>query len=295
MITFEDIINEKDKQKRDLLIKEKLNQLNKMYDKVNIDTRTNMTGFISNESKISFSDYHYDMNIGLGSIYGMKTEDYFYDFFDFLNDHNLTTKQEVIKYISPFLKNYFNEQGSKINDREELFEDIWNQLDKMYDDKERFNKNKNAWLDIGIFKNRSAAECTEHACITQNLLTFCDIDSCYVSGHIKSNTYDEDHAFNIFKLNGEYYLLDSTNPYCLYDGNDNYVGCSSYFAKISNEAVKEFIQNQGKIILPKCNYMKTNQGKTIIVDKDINNYTTSSKFLNIDNINDFFDINKKAR
>ena len=188
MITFEDIICEKDKLKRDLLIKQKLNQLNDSYDEIKIGTNSIVTGFISNKSKVQFSEWHFDLNIGLGSIYGMKAEDYFYEFFDFLSEHNLTTKQNVVSAISSFLKLYFDEQGKKNNDREVLFDDIWYQLYRMYDDKERFNRNRDSWLDIGIFKNRSAAECTEHSCITQNLLTFCDIDSCYISGHMKSKT-----------------------------------------------------------------------------------------------------------
>lgn len=293
MIAFEDIIGEKDKSKRDLLIKQKLIELNDLYSELEIDTNSIVTGFISNKSKVQFSTFHYDAGIGLVSIYGMKQEDYFYEFFDFLSSHSLTNKQDVVKVVSSFLKLYFDEQGKKNNDREALFDDIFRQLDAMYDDKDRFNRNRDSWLDIGIFKNRSAAECTEHACITQNLLTFCDIDSCYITGHMKSKTTNEDHAYNIFKLDGSFYLLDSTNPYCLFDSNDNYIGCTSYFHKIQNEKISDFIQNKGEIELPKCNFMKKVDGTTIKVDNDIQIYTTSSKFLNVEEVKKFFSINNK--
>ena len=294
MLTFEKIISERDKQKRDLLIKEKLDELNETYSGVEIDTNSIMTGFISKTSKVKFSDFHFDMNMGLGSIYGMKEDNYFYEFFDFLINHNLTTKQDAITFISSFLKQYFNELGKKDNDRELLFDDIWHQLGAMYEDKERFNKCKEAWLDIGIFKNKSAAECTEHACITQNLLTFCDINCCYISGHIKSNISDDAHAFNIFKMGEDFYLLDSTNPYCLFDKNNNYIGCKSYFYKIPSDKIKDLIENKGKIKLPKFNLMKKPDGTIIKVDKDINIYTTSSRYLNVEEVNGFFNTSKKS-
>ena len=293
MIAFEEIIQEKDKQKRDLLIKEKLSELNDTCNSVEINTNSIMAGFISKKSKMQFSDCHFDMNIGLGSIYGMKEDNYFYEFFDFLADHNLTTKQNVIEFISPFLKMYFDEQGKKDNDRGILFDDIWRQLDAMYEDKERFNRCKDSWLDIGIFKDRSAAECTEHACVTQNLLTFCDIDSCYISGHMKSNKSDEDHAFNIFKMDENFYLLDSTNPNCLFDSSDNYVGCKSFFYRIQNDKVIDFMKNNSEIKLPKCNFMKKSDGTIMKVDNDNYIYTTSSKFLNEEDINIFLNDSKK--
>lgn len=292
MITFEEIISEKDKSKRDILVREKLLELNESCPDVKIVTNSNMTGFISNNSKVQFSDWHFDLNIGLVSIYGMKEDNYFYEFFDFLIEHNITTKQDAIYYLSSFLKLYFDEQGKKTIDREAMFDDIWRQLDAMHDDTEKFNRCRDGWLDIGIFKNRSAAECTEHACITQNLLTFCDIESCYISGHMKSNKSDEDHAFNIFKFDDEYYLLDSTNPYCMFDANDNYVGCRSYFFKVEKEKINDFIKNKGEIEFPKFNYMKTPNGTITKVDNDVYKYTTSSRFLNNEEINNFLNTSK---
>ena len=294
MIAFEEIVNEKDKEKRDLLIKEKLFELNETCEGVKIDTNSIMTGFISNKSKVEFSDWHYDMDLGLGSIYGMRTDNYFYEFFDFLVERNLTTKQNVSEYVSSFLKQYFDEKGKKDNNREILFEDIWRQLDAMHEDKDRFERCKKSWLDIGIFKNRSAAECTEHACITQNLLSFCDIECCYVAGHLKSQKSEEGHAFNIFKMNGEFYLIDSTNPYCLYDSNDKYAGCKSFIHKLQNDDLVNFIENKGEIKLPKCNYMKKADGSLMRVDSDIYAYTTSGKYLNEDEINNFLNAEEKV-
>lgn len=294
MIKFEEIIQEKNKGKRDLLIKIKLSEYNSTSDSLTIDTSTIMTGFISNQSTVIFSNWHYDLNMGLGNLYGMKSDDYFYEFFDFLVEHNLTSKQDAVNQLSSFLKKYFDESGVKKNDREKLFDDICYQLDQMSSDKESFEKCKDSWLDIGIFKDRSAAECTEHTAISQNLLCFCDIDSCYVSGHMRSPNSDEDHAFNIFQMNGEYYLLDTTNPICLYDSNDNYVGCKSYVYQIPYEKIREFISEKGIIKLPKCNYMNTSDGKTVMVDKSYNEYTTTSKPLNREQFNIFFNFIDKT-
>ena len=295
MITFEEIICKKDKEERDSLIKEKLLELNNSSNPVVINTNSIMTGFINNNSKVKFSDFHYDLNIGLGSIYGMKTDDYFYEFFDFLSEHNFITKKDVVKYVASFLKNYFDERGKKDNDREYLFDNIWRQLDAMYEqDKERFEKCRESWLDIGIFKGRSVAECSEHACITQNLLTFCDIDCCFIAGHMKSHYSDEDHAYNVFKMNEDYYLLDSTNPFVLFDSNDNYAGCQSYIYRIESDKVVDFMKNKHEIKLPKCNLMRSSSGTLIEVDKDNIIYNTTSKILNADDVNSFLNVNKKT-
>ena len=292
MVTFEEIIHEKDKKRRDILVEKKIQELNEFSIPFELGTNSIASGFISSNSVVHFSDCHWDLNKGLGSFYGMKTTDYFYDFFDFLSKKNLTTKVDVVNYVSSFLKKYFDEEGSKKNDREILFDDICNQLDHMSDE-EKFLRCRNAWMDIGIFKNRSAAECTEHSVITQNLLSICDIESCYISGNMKTSSSNEDHAFTVFKMNEDFYLLDSTNPVCLFDEKDNYAGCKSFVVKLPYEIVINFIQLNGEIKLGKCNYMRTSSGKTIMVDKSINVYTTTSTFINEEECNKFFGLNSR--
>lgn len=287
MITFEVIISEKDKEKRDLLIKNKLDELNSTTKPIKIDTNSIVTGFISNESHVYFSELHYDLNMGLGSIYGMKSDDYFFEFFDFLIQNNFSSKRDVITYLSPFLKKYFDEPGIIKNNRELLFDDIWSQLDNMSADKERFEKCKESWLDIGIFKGRSAAECTEHTVISQNLLTFCDIDSCYIAGNMQSVNSNGGHAFNIIKYNNEFYLADTANPVCLFSSNDEYSGCKTYVHIIDYEQFYNFIYNKTPINLPKCNCMRNRDGKLLMMDVQDNEYTTSSKIVNKDQFNAF--------
>ena len=287
MITFEQIITEKDKTKRDLLIKEKLDELNNTTEGIYIDTNSIMTGFISNKSSVKFSDYHFDMNIGLGSIYEMKADDYFYEFIDFLVERNYELKKDAIRYVSSFLQRYFDERGKKDYSREVIFDDIWNKLAKMYDeDIEKFNRCKPNWLDIGVFKGLSAAECTEYAALTQNLLTFCDIDCCYVSGHMKNKESNEDHAFNTYKLDEEYYLIDPANPICLFDEQGNYAGCTAYTFKVDATKLSNFMLNKEPIEYIRLNYMKTKED-TKPVDKQICTYTTQSRLINEDEINKF--------
>ena len=77
MITFEEIINEKDKEVRNVLIAKKIQELNESNIPLEINTNSIVNGFISNESVVYFSDWHLDLNKGLGSLYGMKATDYF--------------------------------------------------------------------------------------------------------------------------------------------------------------------------------------------------------------------------
>ena len=69
MITFEEIINEKDKKVRDILIAKKIQELNESSIPLEINTNSIVNGFISNESVVYFSKCHLDLNKGLGSLY----------------------------------------------------------------------------------------------------------------------------------------------------------------------------------------------------------------------------------
>ena len=60
------------------------------------------------------------------------------------------------------------------------------------------------------------------------------------------------------------------------------------------EKVIEFINSNGEINLNKCNYMRTSDGKTIMVDKSRNVYTTTSKLINEEECNDFFNFSSRS-
>jgi len=287
MITFEEIVNEKDKAKRDLLIKTKLEELNSTTESVNIGTSSLVRGFISDKSTVRFDDFDFDLEYDLKSVYGMKATDYFYEFFDLLVANNSINKISAINNISFFLKRYFNEPGEKKNDRDAMFGSFSNKLLEIADNEDEFHKQKNALFDIGVFKNMSSAECTEHACIAQNLLSFCDVDSCYVTGVALIPGNKEIHAFNVIQVDGNYYVFDGTNPFYLYDENEKYISCRSYVFKIPQDKIVDFMNGKERLKIPKCNYQRKADGETIMVDMEHWGFVIDSKPLDKDAFDSF--------
>lgn len=301
MVTFEEIIQEKDKTKRDQLIKNKLDELNATTEPVYVDTEHNVTGFISNRSKVEVSNtiWGIDDNV-YNEEYSMKADDYFYEFFDFLIEHNITTKSDAITHISSFLKSYFNVRGGAKHDRDSVFEYLHEYLKdfyKKYPDK--FNWENNNALDIGSFKNLSAAECCEHACTGQNLLTICDVESCYVVGKLSVlGKAPECHAYNIIKYNNEFFLLDISNPANLYEVRDHhyeFVGCNSPLIRISRNDLIEFMSGKSKLETHLLEYVRVpNSEKNKLISCKECIYTATGKPLNKEALDEFCSGEAKA-
>ena len=66
-------------------------------------------------------------------------------------------------------------------------------------------------IDISEISGYNVGKCTEHAMVTQNVLSFLGYESFMVAGKLKSNDDTEAHNFNIVKKNGKYYIIDTVN------------------------------------------------------------------------------------
>lgn len=69
---------------------------------------------------------------------------------------------------------------------------------------------KGATLDISEICGYNVAKCTEHAMVTQNVLSFLGYESFMMAGKLKYNN-TEAHNFNVVKKNGKYYIIDTVN------------------------------------------------------------------------------------
>lgn len=102
---------------------------------------------------------------------------------------------------------------------------------------------------ISAFLNR-ATVCQGYACATQYLLRLLGIQSAVVTG----NANGESHAWNLVRLDGEYYYMDTTW------GNSRYLDSSSQIEKyvnynymaVTSEEIGRTHQLDGSFVLPEC-------------------------------------------
>lgn len=108
---------------------------------------------------------------------------------------------------------------------------------------------------LSVFLNRQTV-CQGYACATQYLLRQLGIPSTIISGYANNQT----HAWNIVKLDGNYYHMDTTW------GNSTYLDTESQKAKFVNynfmcmtdEEISHTHQSQMSFPLPECNSMENN-------------------------------------
>lgn len=252
MISLQQIINEKEKEKRDFLITEKLKELevNAEQNKI-LDLNACHKGFISSSSKLQFSASL--ITVGddcLTSLYGMKGTDYFYEFFDYAIENNVKDMTELLNAVSPFLRKYFGVNVDYTNqyNREASFDIMGNQLAEIREKhgKQEYENYLNSWFDISIFKGRSYAECTEYAALTQNLYSFFGFETYYISGNYANEQTQESHAFNLLKLPGEkYFIIDNANPTIMYDENFNIISSIPRRYQITQEEFFNGVNGDG--------------------------------------------------
>ena len=108
---------------------------------------------------------------------------------------------------------------------------------------------------ISAFLNR-ATVCQGYACATQYLLRLLGIQSAIVTG----NANGESHAWNLVRLDGEYYYMDTTW------GNSRYLDSSSQMEKyvnynylaITSEEISRTHILDNSFQLPECTHMEDN-------------------------------------
>ena len=225
------IINESNDEIRNKIIKERINYLeSETLKNCILDTNTIYYGFISSSSKVRFSDYGYDMNLGLWDQYNMKQQDYLFGFFNYLKDNK------------------------------------------------NFERLRDEWLDIGIFKNSSMAQCSEYSAITQNLLAFLGFDAYFLAGHLSTSNRKEYHAFNMVKIQwGPVFCLMHLIQLGLYDYKLNLIATKTRFFQIKKEQFENAISGNGLNLEVKTCHYQRKDGKDRVIDLDIWKYEIKGK------------------
>ena len=110
MNEFEEILKEQNNEKKKNMIEQRLIILNSQAEQnKEIGVNTTHQGFISSTDSLEFSSVFIMSNLDepLPSKYTMKSQDYIYEYINYLNKNNITDINKAILAISPFLKKYF--------------------------------------------------------------------------------------------------------------------------------------------------------------------------------------------
>jgi len=208
MVDFLKEIQNTDVTKLDDLVKKKLDKIYEKEKKVdnlgfvnNVKTAVSHRGVIPKETRIKYC------NMAIED-YSMRTTDYYYEFVKKIKEYNITNKSAVINLLQYFSLTYFGINNNSRDLRAKLLQGAA-QENSTTDDE--FWKNLDN-SEIGDFKGKNVAMCTERAALAQNLLTLFDFNSYYCMGVVKSGDRLEDHCFNIVEAKDEYRIVDTSMP-----------------------------------------------------------------------------------
>lgn len=119
------------------------------------------------------------------------------------------------------------------------------------------NNNQNI---ISVFLEK-ASVCQGYACATQYLLRILGIQSAIVTGSANG----ELHAWNLVRLDGDYYYMDTTWGDAMYmdvedmnakDMGDDYINYS--YLAVTTEEINRTHKAGNRLVLPECVHMKNN-------------------------------------
>lgn len=190
-----------------------------------VDATTAVTlhkGFISPETRIGYAK-------GTAFSYSMKTNDFYYEFAKYIKKIKVNNIGYLIKEIETFINYYFGVNKNDNDYRNDYLFGIT--LGTTSDDDEAWKKINN--LEIGDFKEKRLAMCTEKTSLAQNLISLFGIESYWCMGYLNNNGKIEPHCFNIARAKNNYMLLDYSVPVMV----------------IKNGKINEWAPFQGKISL----------------------------------------------
>lgn len=110
-------------------------------------------------------------------------------------------------------------------------------------------------FSIEDFKGKNIGMCTEFTIITNIVSSLFGIECYYVTGNYSIGEMQDAHAYNILHLADGYYILDTSNPHCLYNSSGRLVNCINTMKKISDEDFESLLNGDITIEVPIFNYI----------------------------------------
>lgn len=187
-------------------------------------------GFIPLNTRIKFRN---DLPVD----YNMQTTDFMYEFAHSIKQNNINSTSSLIKNIEEFIDLYFGMPGDE-DIRDTILEERANNTTT---DEEYWTALENS--ELGYFKNKEAAMCTERSALAQQILSLFGIESYYCMGCVDLGHKQEPHCFNIVKRVKDYAVLDYSCIVPEYNKDGTLEGYCPFVGLLSNEEFKEFINN----------------------------------------------------
>lgn len=193
-----------------------------------------------------------------GYYYVIDTDDYVYEFCNYIKDKELDSEFDLFLYLQKFIFNYFRSDKIDDIDRETLFMMISKNPDYMYSPviEHKFSK----------FKGMGAAVCTEIALVANNIINFFGINSYLIVGEMVDEGEKGAHAYNIINYDNsttgkkEASIIDFAAYVNIYNLQGKVIGAAPYMTDIENfdeEFIDEFIGNKLYLTDDKHIYLHT--------------------------------------
>ena len=161
-----------------------------------------------------------------GKYYYLDDDSYIKDFIKSIRDEDISDEFDLINYIYDYLSMYFGDDENCKVSRDDMFKLIAKDACNYYKPIEEHK--------LSDFKDRGNALCSERSIVGQNIMSFFNLDTILLFGHMEGQTnigedsYSADniHAYNIFikrdkrgipDYENDVYLVDFTNPEIVYD------------------------------------------------------------------------------
>ena len=224
-------------------------------------------GYIPFGTKIVYNTWYYNqenLSFNGGGYYYLDDESYIKEFIYFIKDKDIPDIESLIGYVYTYLRNKLEKVMGK-KDRMDIHRPIYKDEDNFF---EPINQHS-----IKDFYNNGSALCSEYGVMGQNILSFLDMKpKIIITGS---------HAFQLIKIDEDYYALDFSKVVAVLDSNLNLIDKIPYFNKIgplSEEWFDRFFNGEEEIKLKEYyiqilgnSYfkMQTNMDRIYKLDVDI--------------------------
>lgn len=161
------------------------------------------------------------------------------------------TRREVQQQIDEIVEQWLG--GISINDTD--YDKVKYVYEMLSTNTEYTEGAKNSQNIISVFLNRQTV-CQGYACAVQYLLEQLGIEAVIVSG----TALGDSHAWNLLKMDGDYYYMDVTwgrGKYAGEDGTEHFFIDYKYMAMTTDEMQLNHIPD-GELQLPQCNAVQNN-------------------------------------
>lgn len=206
--------------------------------------------------------------------YSMKTIDFYYGFAKYLKQRNIQNKGTLIKYLQNFINEYFGVSKTEGDNRDDFLFSLT--LGATANDDEAWDKIEK--LEIGDFKRKKVAMCTEKASLAQNVLSLFGIESYWCMGYVNNNGKIEPHCFNIARAKDNYILLDYSIP-CAVIHSNRVADWAPFQGKIEILELEQILEGKNQEFT-NYEYIISNNNLQITSDNTKRIYTVDNYTLN---------------